>query len=147
MNNKFLKEKGAVALVLTILIASILLAISLTVANLVIQQSVTTRLIQESIIAYQAADSGIEYALYSAKKVYKGGGGVLLSDFYAETGLNTSRLCDKPNVHWFSVGYSDYIFYCLDVIAAETSNELISVKAIGEYAGRTRRSVEVVIQP
>jgi hypothetical protein len=136
------KEKGGIALILSILILSTLTVIGLTIASMVLQQLEMARLTRESVGAYQAADSGIEYASYVASKLANiGSGQAGLVEFYAATGLDADSLCPGSATHWFEINSSIGSSFCLDVSAS--GNIITGIKAIGEFKGRTRRAIEI----
>lgn len=62
-----MKQKGAVAIFLTIFVLSLMLVISLAAAFLVIKEIQASALIEDSIKAFYAAESGMEDALYQIK--------------------------------------------------------------------------------
>lgn len=61
-------SRGAVSILLVMVILIVILSIALTVSTLSIRETAMSRDIGDSTIAYQVADSGLEYALY---KLYK----------------------------------------------------------------------------
>jgi len=134
-------QKGAVALILAVLLLSCVLIASLFLSNLVIQQIRLTRQTGESINAYQAADSGIEYVVY---QINRGpyGGDLTVNEFYSLIDeLDSNTICSADNPYWFAVNADNQASYCLEPI--ESEGNLIGVRAVGEFMGRTRRAVEI----
>lgn len=141
-SNNLNKEKGAIALILSVLILSSLTVIGLAIASMTLQQLEMSRLNRESVGAYQAADSGIEYASYVAAKLANiGGGKVGLAEFYTATSLTANSLCKGSSPYWFEINASIGSSYCLDVFSSD--GIVTGIKAIGEYQGRTRRAIEI----
>jgi len=67
MNNS-LSQKGAVSIVLAILLLSILLVIGLGISTLMLQQIKLSGQSSQSVVAFYAADSGAERCLYEVRK-------------------------------------------------------------------------------
>jgi Tfp pilus assembly protein PilX len=119
------KERG-VALYLALLILSILLVIALVVMTLVVSQLRILRGIGDSVIAFYAADTGIERAL---NELYAG---TLNNDGEQREGsVGQARYLVK----YFraSVGSSD---------CPQPSNNSFCLKSVGTYQG-VSRSIEV----
>jgi hypothetical protein len=144
MLNNLNKEKGGIALILSILILSSLAVIGLTIANMVTQQLKLSRMTRESVGAYQAADSGIEYASYVGSKLANiGSGNVSLAQFYTATGLDANSVCTGSSPYWFIIDASISSSFCLDVFSS--GSYLTGVKSLGDYKG-TRRAIEISIK-
>ena len=60
---KFLKEKKGISLYLVIIISTLILAIGLGISGLIISQMRIAREIGHSVVAFYAADTGIEHFL------------------------------------------------------------------------------------
>ncbi|MFH1392590.1 MAG: pilus assembly PilX N-terminal domain-containing protein [bacterium] len=108
------KNKG-VALILSVIILTAVLAIALTAGKVMVDKIKMSRNTSDSMKAYYAAESGIEYALYRIKNSLE---------------IEESHKCDN----WQPV---DGAFYCL-------KQEGDSIKAIGK-AGEARRGIEVEV--
>ncbi|MFC1700750.1 hypothetical protein ACFLZ0_01255 [Patescibacteria group bacterium] len=145
MDKGHIKQKGAIALILSIFILSGLLIISLSVSNLTIDQIELTRQIEESTGAYLAADSGIEYAM----SIINRESGIAINDFYNKVSLNigglfnANSICSGASTTWFVIN-ADAIF-CLE--PTDVGGDIVAFKSIGEYKGRIRRSIEMVPIP
>ncbi len=63
-----IKQKGATAILLSVLVLSSLLVIGLGYPTLVIIQLKMSRNIKESVQAFYAADAGAEFCLYQIKR-------------------------------------------------------------------------------
>lgn len=120
------RDKGAVALLLSFIILSVIFIISVGMA---IVRMVEIRLaynIFESTAAYQAADSGIEFALNE-----------LRSD---PTGKTIAGIfCDGDNSDKGKVAVGNG-YYCLGLTREGT--DVKTVKSIGEF-NDTKRAVEI----
>jgi Tfp pilus assembly protein PilX len=64
---KTTKERG-VALFLTVLIMSVILAIGLGISGIIIQQIKISGNIGDSVVAFYTADSGVEYQIFNLYK-------------------------------------------------------------------------------
>lgn len=116
-----MKSKGAVALLLTILILSAILAISMVVAAITLTEMRISESARQSTPGYFAAESGIEKALYYIRILGDRPSPTLESPY-----LTGSVLAGKGS-------YEVYI--------VETSPDLI-MKSIGEYMD-VRRALEI----
>lgn len=138
------KEKGGIALILSFLVLSSLMAISLAVASLSIQQSRLSRQAEESVGAYQAADTGIEYFLFLANKM----GVKTRQDLYDETGLVADeQFCSGSSVYWFEVNWYYGSYFCLEpTVVSDVDDTITNIKVIGRYGryGDTRRAIELM---
>ncbi len=112
-------QKG-VALYLALLIMAILLSIGLALSVILMGQMRMIKGMGDSVIAFYAADTGIEKALY---KLFKEGTcppcsftGIIGEASYSVTGYSPGSDCPSPNQ-----------YYC--------------IKSVGIYKG-TRRSIE-----
>ncbi len=63
-----MNQKGAVTIVMTILILNIIFVISAGVSALMVSQLKTSRQSGNSVIALYAAEAGVEYILYDVRK-------------------------------------------------------------------------------
>ena len=116
-------QKGAVSLLLVILILSGILIIALSVSKIVLREIQMTAQISESVRAYQAADTGIEWALYQIIKV--------------KQPIPAERLCN--NNGWTSL--DNQTAYCLEITNG-TPQVPKAVKAIGRV-NKVRRAIEI----
>lgn len=132
------RQKGAVALILVVLVLSALMAISLGISGLVIQQIRLARQVGESAGAYQAADSGIEMSLYH----YNTDEATTTVDFLSvANGLNDSaNYCSGADTYWFNVGPN--AFFCLEL--NEDEGKITSIKSIGKQK-ETRRAAQISV--
>jgi len=112
---KIINQKG-VSLLLTILIMAAILAISFGLFRLSIGEIKLIRDIPNSLIAYYAADAGIEWAIYEERQ--RGG------------------VSDKPDC---SVDLGNGSKYGIEV---NRTGETITIKSIGCYK-EIRRAIEV----
>ncbi len=62
--DRFLNNKGAVSIMLSLLVLSVLLIISLSIAFVSLQQVRISAQMGQSVVAYYAAEAGIERCLY-----------------------------------------------------------------------------------
>lgn len=60
----FDRKKGAVTIIITIIILSAILLVSMVITNLVVSGSETEKLAYYSYNSYYASESGVEYYLY-----------------------------------------------------------------------------------
>jgi len=111
------KNKG-VALVLSVIILTAVLAIALTAGKIFTDKLKMSRNTSDSMKAYYAAESGIEYALYQIKQTPSWAPTANCSDLNQWTGVDGAK-------------------YCLE----KTGD---TIKAIGK-AGETRRGIEVAL--
>ena len=65
---KFISQKGAVSIILAILLLSVLLIIGLGISILMIQQIKMSGQAGRSVVAYYAAEAGAERCLYEVRK-------------------------------------------------------------------------------
>lgn len=139
---KLHKQKGAVSVILSILILSILLTISLALAGLVTQQIKLSSQTGDSAGAYAAADSGVEFALYYINRNSATTTAAFLSAVSADSGFlyDQRNYCSNVNPYWFPAG-ADASF-CLD-LTASPDGHIASVRTDGRYKG-VRRAVEII---
>lgn len=116
-----MKSKGAVVLLLTVLILSAVLAITILIATLTIHEMRMSESARQSVPAYFAAESGIEEALYYIRILG------LRPDLSLSIPFITGSVLD---------GQASYKVYITD-----TDPDLI-MKSIGEFI-EVRRSVEI----
>lgn len=122
----FQREKGAISIIMAILILSIILIIVLSMSGVVLKQIKASAQIDGSIKAYQAADSGIERALFFSQH-----GNPIPDDF----------ICDK----WRSVGDSSGgAQYCIEIVEG-TAQDPERIKSTGRV-NKIRRAVEVSLK-
>lgn len=119
-----IKEKGAIALLLAIIIISVVFTISVGMAIVRMVQIKFALNVSDSTISYQAADSGIEYALSKIQ-----------SD---STGSNIDGGSICPNEAEIGLGK-----YCLELDYA--GDDVVSIRSIGKYRN-TKRAVEIRLQ-
>ena len=65
---KFISQKGAVSIILAVLLLSVLLVIGLGISILMIQQIKMSGQAGRSVVAYYAAEAGAEKCLYEVRK-------------------------------------------------------------------------------
>jgi len=132
MNNRlkksFFLQKGAIALILTLVILTVLLIVALSMADLTLKEIKMSKSVKESLLAYQSADSGIEYALYKIKN-----GATDL----AGLGLVAGEECSGASTKWFDVGNSKY---CLEPTI--DASGITAVESTGKFR-KTRRAVMI----
>lgn len=129
-------EKGVIALLLTVIILSVIFVIATGIAVVRLIEMKLAFNISESMIAYQAADSGIDYALY---EIIRPGG-----DPTGGT-IPSSRICE--NYIPLIPGNPQYGEYCLKLVCPTTSpcdgSENVSeIRAIGA-SSKTKRAIGV----
>lgn len=136
---KLQKQKGAVTIILSILILSVFLTISLALSGLVAQQIKLSSQTGESAGAYEAADSGMEFALYNFNR----NGATTTAAFFSVVSEISSQdnYCSGNNTYWFSVGADAY--FCLDLIAP-VDDQITGIKTIGRYK-KVQRAIELAI--
>ncbi|OGZ34100.1 MAG: hypothetical protein A3I88_03215 [Candidatus Portnoybacteria bacterium RIFCSPLOWO2_12_FULL_39_9] len=117
------KQNGAVSLLLTILVLAGILVIALGISKIILQEIRMTGQVGESTKAYQAADTGIEWALYQVIKV--------------KQPIPDSKLC--ANNGWTNL--DSQTAYCLEITQG-TPQTPEKIKAIGRV-NRVRRAVEI----
>ncbi|PIY74402.1 MAG: hypothetical protein COY10_00865 [Candidatus Portnoybacteria bacterium CG_4_10_14_0_2_um_filter_43_36] len=67
-NRKILVQKGAVTILLTVMVLNVLLVIGLGVSVLIFQQIKSSVQSGESVVAFYAADAGAERCLYEIRQ-------------------------------------------------------------------------------
>lgn len=110
------KQKGA-TLYFTIVIMSILLAAVFSIGSLLLVQLKSIKQIGDSVVAYYAADSGAEIALFNAKTGHAPG-----------SGPNGTLGAARYETIFFATGTPDCVdgkYYC--------------ILSIGDYQGVERR--------
>ena len=130
------KENGSVALLLVIIVMAGMLIISLGVSTLLMKQIKMAMTSGESIVAYQAADSGIERAYYALSQ-----DATTTTLFLASVGLTSSQVCSGASPFWFTVGSASF---CLDIYS--TQGHISGIKSIGKYK-ETNRAIQVGSAP
>jgi hypothetical protein len=121
------KQVGSISLFLTILILAGVLIIAFGISSIILKQIKMSGQAGQSVKAYQAADSGIEWALYQISQ-----GNSIADDHLCS---NCTLGIDCPEVNGGS--------YCLKIIQGTTENPEI-IKAIGRV-GQARRAAEVTL--
>lgn len=135
---KFQKySRGVVALLLTVIILSVIFVIATGIAVVRLIEMKLAFNVSESAIAYQAADSGMEYALYKIK----GSGG----DPTGLTIINDSspRICDS--MLELIPGSPQYGKYCIKLVCGTGTcgvDNVTEVTAIGASL-KTKRAIGV----
>lgn len=126
MRTKVQNSKG-VSLYLAIMVLSILLTIFLGLASLIVVQIKLARKMEGSVMAFYAADTGIERTLYDFECSYPQGSGTTLANgaFY-EVGVD----CE--------IGFSG----CPCAPDPDCSAPRMCIRSTGEFEG-ARRTIEV----
>lgn len=114
-----LNSKGAVSILLVMSILSAVLVIALGSSSITATQIKTLLSSSESAVAYCAAETGVEYALYEVIK-------------------NTNEPATTCGISWVVVGSGRY---CLNKSGSIAGGDL-KVQSIGDYKS-TRRSIEI----
>ena len=146
-----INQKGVVSIFLVVVILAVILVIALGFANISSQQISISKQLEVSAKAYQAADSGLEYALKQYKDYVDNlpvPPALPLPSAYFPTNIcNSSGNCPL-GVGCPSVGEGQYCLRLEDNSGgAVTSWDAVSlVKSFGK-AGNTRRAVGVKITP
>jgi len=83
------RNRGQVAIILSIMILSMLLAIALGISTLLVQQLQLTRDMGDSVIAFYAADSGAEKCLYDIWNGKTGATSCYIDDNHGRTVTQT----------------------------------------------------------
>jgi len=145
-----MEKKGAISIFLVLIILSSILLITGIISYLMIGEIKIARDTGFSSSAYQAADSGVEFALWARKT----GIGIseIQDDFIAiidcpclnpeESGAcdcagDTCWMCLGSNTCWFPVNDCSY---CLDL--EEGGGKIVHIKSIGKCKD-IRRAIEV----
>lgn len=128
------KENGSVILLIVIAIMGGMLIISFGVSVLLVRQIKMAITSADSVVAYQAADSGIERAYYALSK-----DATTTVLFLQSVGLTNVQVCGKDgSTVWFAVGSASF---CLDVFS-NSQGYVNGVKSVGKYK-QTRRAIQV----
>lgn len=94
MKNK--KQEKGVALFLVVLIMSVILAIGLGISGILIQQIKISENIEDSVVAFYAADAGVEQQIYDLYKE-----AIHIDTYYLEisngASYNVSVVCSPDN--------------------------------------------------
>lgn len=114
-------SRGAVSLIMAMVVLSVVLAIALGSSFIISSGLMASSGHANSVVAYYAAETGIEQALFDYK-----------------TQEPTARRCGAG---WTSLGSAQY---CLNVIETTPGDYLTitKIQSIGEYKN-TRRSIEI----
>lgn len=142
-------QHGAVTIIFSLLILIMLFVIASTFSNITIQKTQIISETETSLKAYQAADTGLEYALYrfNTPAINPNGKNITQTDFMVlvlgagRTYPENACSGDTPvNVIWTNVqvGVSSY---CIEPVG---SLPIYAIQVIGK-AGKTRRAVGVVL--
>jgi len=129
------KNKGSALLVVLIVLSGMMI-ISFTANELMFRQLQSSANIWESVRAYQAADSGIEYALY---EVFKNN----------NTSFDFNNICEDWNQDLTEVKYCLKVEEVLagdkDAIKGESNiTDQKRIRSIGK-SGQVRRGLSVVL--
>ena len=146
---KKIKQKGVVSIFLVVVILAVILVIALGFSNISSQQISISKQLEVSAKAYQAADSGLEYALSKYRAYKEKVPPPAAGDIYEFP----NNICDingncSLGAGCPSVGEGQYCLRLEDNSGgAVTSWDAVSlVKSFGK-AGNTRRAVGVKITP
>jgi len=128
------KEKG-VSLLLAVLVSSVLLAVSLGVSAILINQIRMIKGMGDSVVAFYAADNGVEEMLYNLYKtvnpedVYEG--------FLGEASYYVKAKCCNP-------GFERCIIECPDNFETDSDCETTNfcLNSTGTY-NQVKRAIEV----
>lgn len=132
------KSQKGVSLYLTILIMSVLLGVGLGISTLLIRQIRMIKGVGDSVVAFYAADSGIEKAMYA---LYKGGYSGP-PDPYGPGDINFSENLDisDPSYTYTVQGYSPSSDP--DSKCPSSLNDYYCIQSVGTYK-EVRRAIEV----
>lgn len=103
MKNKSGGGQKGVAVYLSLMITSILLAIGLGLTVIIISQVVLMRNIGDSVVALYAADTGTEHALYN-KRIEKESGEFPGEQPLGPAGYTVRYVYSEPEGYWKSIG-------------------------------------------
>lgn len=119
--NKKNDSRGAVSLIIAMVVLSVVLAISLGSSFIISSGLLASSGQSDSIITYYAAETGIEQALFDRK--------------------TQEPAAQRCGAGWIFLGSAQY---CLNVTETTPGNYLTitKIQSIGEYKN-TRRSIEV----
>lgn len=118
-------EKGAIALLLTVIVLSVIFVIAAGMAVIRIIELQLALDVSDSVEAYQAADSGVECAL---------------NEIDDDSDITSANLIS--NCNGVVIGDESYT---LEIISRDASNDVEKIKSIGESA-KIKRAVEVCIK-
>lgn len=119
MNKNFSKkEKGFVAL-FTVLLTSVILAMSIGIASIALKEIVLSSSASEGTLSFYAADSGIECALYKERNIAN-----LLTEFGTCNGSTLLSGHEGPfveqgvasEVYTFQIPFGDNQELCADIV-------------------------------
>ena len=130
------KSNKGISLYLTLIFLSVLLAISLGLSVILVSQIKIIREMAESVVAFYAADAGVEYELYTESGPGASYSGFLDLDGNGQTGTN----CDQD-----LTTYPDDCCYQVKVLSPGDEGCQASsscIRAIGFFR-KTRRAIEV----
>lgn len=132
-----LNSKGAASVFIVMSILAAVLAVALGSASIITNERKMSMGSSESVVAYYAAETGIEKAIYN-----------IVKDKEEPIAVHCSIVspavdCDCPasSSNWTVFGGA---FYCLKITetTADDYTTITAIKSIGEYK-TTRRSIEV----
>jgi len=145
------KEKGT-ALIITFFVMTIMLSIVLGIAAILFIEIKMIRGLGNSVVAFYAADSGIEKTLYYDRKVLTGGGLRGLCDIRNtctdcqirkfegnDCEIETCTDCDI----YFSTEFGEKKYEVKAEIRPSEQTTVTSIKSFGSYRGTTR-GIELV---
>jgi len=118
---KLLNSRGSISLIMALVVLSVVLAIALGSSFIVSSGLVSSLGHADSIIAYYAAETGVEQALFDHK--------------------TQEPAAQRCSVGWTSFGSAQY---CLNVAENTPGNyaTITNIQSIGEYRN-VRRSIDV----
>lgn len=114
-----MKQRGAAAILLSVLVLSVLLVIGLGYPILVIIQLKMSRNIKESVQSFYAADAGAELCLYQIKKAINAG-------------------CNSSSNGGAATGSLPINGATYGVVSKKTGNEW-TINSLGQYGNTSRK--------
>jgi len=129
---KIISQKGAVSIILAVLLLSVLSVISLGISILMIQQIKMSGQAGRSVVAFYTAEAGVERCLYQTRCV---GAETPTAECIAETGPGLDQACASING-----GISDILDSGATYQATRESDT--SITSTGQFRG-TNRKIEL----
>lgn len=123
LKRKLPKEQEGISLLLAILIMSILLAMGLGISTIFFQEIRMVRGIGNSVVAFYAADTGIE---------------IVLRELSAPSPIPITCFLPPNN----NICYQVYVYASGNPECPATTADTFCIKSVGSYLG-TKRAIEV----
>lgn len=135
-------QKAAISIYLVLIVLIGVLMIAMAISSFMLLQQKMAIETGLSNKAYQAADSGMEWALRGAKegKDISGLREELLNEGHIGVAEGTDWLCSGENPYWIKMDSCSYCLYLEE--NGDITPKIVKFKSIGK-CGNVRRAIEV----